>query len=532
MIKQYTGNSSRFRRPDSRRGGSINLSFLRPVLNLFDEITSKFRVPKFVIIGFLCGVFIVYVGILISDFQKVRDLATYQPNVTTKIYDKNGLLISELFTQKRDVVSLKKVPKDLINAFIAIEDSEFYSHYGLNVKGIVRAFFVNLFSGSIKQGGSTITQQLAKILLTSGERNIFRKIKEASIAVFMEIFYTKEEILEMYFNQIFLGHGVYGVESASRFYFDKNVWELGTAECALLAVLPSSPNNLSPIRYPERAIARHRIVLARMVDMGFASIRDAEKCYLAFWPDYLSYISELSPTSTTWSKRIDKAPWFTEHVRRSLVAKYGEDMVYQKGLKVYTTLDLAMQTSAQRILQSALEKQTGVSSGLAFQNEDYIIENYSDLIGVFSFLYNFEPSYKKGTLEKKKFNDRVQESLVDEIEALNYIAGISNIGGAIEEYKEKYFDIKSFQNVEGCLVSIDHRNGYITAMVGGSEFTSTNQLNRVMQSKRQPGSAVKPLIYTAAFESGKYSPATTILDSPVVFMDNEGTDWIPENYEG
>ncbi len=532
MIKRYNGYTSRFRKPGSGGAKSFSFSFLKPVRNILNELNFKFRIPKYVIVGFLCGFLIAYIVILISDIQKHRDLATYQPNVTTKIFDKDGILISELFTQKRDVVTLKKIPKDLINAFISIEDSEFYSHFGLNVKGIVRAFFVNIFSARIRQGGSTITQQLAKVLLTSRERNIFRKIKEASIAIFMEMFYTKEEILEMYFNQIFLGHGVYGVESASRFYFDKHVWELNLAECAVLASLPSSPNNLSPIRYPERAISRHRIVLARMVDMGFISIKEAEKCYLAFWPDYLSYINELSPTSTTWSKRIDKAPWFTEHVRRTLVAKYGEDMVYQKGLKVYTTLDVGMQEAAQRLLQDALERQTDVSNSLFFQNEDYIIENYSDLVEILSFLYNVYPSYKKGSLEIKKFNDRVQERVVDEFEGLNYIVGLSNIGGALEQYKEKYCELKNFQNVEGCLVSIDHRNGYIKAMVGGSEFTSTNQLNRVMQSKRQPGSAVKPLIYTAAMESGKYSPATTILDSPVVFMDNEGTDWIPENYEG
>jgi penicillin-binding protein 1A len=202
---------------------------------------------------------------------------------------------------------------------VAIEDNEFYDHWGVNPKGIVRAFFVNLFSGSIKQGGSTITQQLAKILLTSRERNIYRKIKEAFIALMIESKFTKEQILNLYLNQIFLGHGAYGVQAAAKLYFQKDVWDLNLAECALLATLPSAPNLYSPIKYPKASITRHKIVLAKMVEMGYITVEQAEKAFLDFWPDYLYKIGDIPPTITTFSSRIDKAPWFTEYIRRELI---------------------------------------------------------------------------------------------------------------------------------------------------------------------------------------------------------------------
>ena len=532
MIKKFDGFSSRLRYPDrgaSHNPGSNISGWLH---DLIDEIMWRFKNYRIIVLGALAGIIIAFLVIVISDFYRVKALAVFQPSITTKIYDKNGLLISELFREKRDVVKKEKLPANLINAFVAIEDSEFFEHFGINIKGIVRAFFINLFSGRIRQGGSTITQQLSKILLTSRKRNIYRKIKEAFIAVMIEMYYTKEDILELYMNQIFLGHGTYGVESASRFYFEKHVWDLNLAESALLASLPSAPNRLSPLRHPKSSMERHKIVLARMVETGYISIEDAERAYLDFWPGYLSYINELPPTMNTWSARINKAPWFTEYIRRKLIKKYGEEMVYEKGLLVYTTLDLHKQIAGQRILKKSLELRTKISKSLSFKNEDYIVDNYSDMVDAFSLLFDIKGFLKRGSRKIKKINDYLQKGIIDEFESLNYLVGFSNIDRLLDSYKSRYFSDKEFLQVEGCIVSIDQRNGYIEAMIGGSEFSSINQLNRVMQSRRQPGSAIKPLIYSAAIESGKFTPATAILDSPVVFLDNEGGDWIPENYEG
>jgi penicillin-binding protein 1A len=532
MIKKFNGYTSRLKYPDK---GNYNNPLSKISLwgrDLMDEIQWRFKNYRVIAWGVLVGIIVAFMVIVISDFYRVKALAVFQPSITTKIYDKNGLLISELFREKRDVVKLGRLPENLVRAFVAIEDSEFYDHFGINIKGIVRAFFINVFSGRIRQGGSTITQQLSKILLTSRKRNIYRKVKEAFIAVMIEMYYTKGEILELYLNQIFLGHGTYGVESASRFYFEKHVWDLNLAESALLASLPSAPNRLSPIRHPKIAMERHKIVLARMVEMGYISIEEAERAYLSFWPGYLSYINELPPTMNTWSARINKAPWFTEYVRRKLISKYGEEMVYEKGLLVYTTLDLKKQIAGQRILKRSLENRTKISRSLSFKNEDYVVDNYSDMVEIFSLMFDVKGFLKRGSRKIQRVNDYLQKNVLDEFEGLNYLVGFSNIDRLWDSYKAINFSDKEFMQVEGCIVSIDHRNGYIEAMIGGSEFSSINQLNRVLQSRRQPGSAIKPLIYSAAIESGKFTPATAILDSPVVFLDNEGGDWIPENYEG
>ncbi len=506
-------------------GGGKGSNFINSIIEFFSIFFSNLpellRYYRTVIIGLSAGIIIAFLVIILSDFKNVKALADYQPETTTKIYDQNGILISELFRQKRDVVPFEKIPDNLVNAFIASEDNEFYSHFGVNPKGIVRAFFINVFSGKIKQGGSTITQQLSKILLTSGNRNIFRKIKEAFIAVMMEASYTKNEIMGMYLNQIFLGHGAYGVESASKIYFNKHVWELNLAESALLATLPSSPNRLSPIRHTKNSINRHKIVLAKMVESGFITVEEAEKTFLDFWPDYLVYINEIEPSINTWSARVDKAPWFTEHVRRMLIRKYGEETVYSEGLLVYTTLDINKQTAGQRILKETLSRQSLVSFGLSDRTFDS--KKAAD---------ETEAPMSEAEKENLKLNYHLRAEIIEELEGINFLAGLDVVSDFIDIYKETYSEDKDQQRVEGCIISINHENGFIEAMVGGGEFSSINQLNRTIQSRRQPGSAIKPLLYAAALETGKFTPATPILDSPIVYLDTEGGEWMPENYEG
>ncbi|MBN1533977.1 MAG: PBP1A family penicillin-binding protein [Spirochaetes bacterium] len=529
---RYSGGRSRFSLTGGSGRGGLDLDVVGFFRRLAETLLWFVREYRAVSIGIGVGIIIALGIILAMDIYKVRALANFRPDVTTKIYDQHGVLVAELFKQKREVVPLNRIPPNLVKAFVSIEDEDFYDHHGVSIKGIVRAFFINIFSGRVRQGGSTITQQLAKILLTSGSRNIFRKIKEAVIALMIEICYTKDEIMSMYLNQIFLGHGAYGVESASRFYFNKHVWNLNLAECALLASLPSAPNRFSPIRHPKTSINRHKIVLARMVELGYVRPREAEKAYLDFWPRYLHQISDVPPTATAWSNRTDRTPWFTEYIRRSLVDKYGEEMVYEKGLLVYTTMDLEKQLAAQRILKSRLRNQTTNSSRLAFRNSDYIIDNYQDDVIFYSLLFGIPEFQKRGSRFDERINDEFQSELLTELDLLNFVGGIDSISSFLDEYRVKYFEDQDFQQVEGCIVSINHTNGYIEAMVGGSEFSSINQLNRIFQARRQPGSAIKPLLYTAAIESGEFTAATAVLDSPVIYLDNEGGDWTPENYEG
>ncbi len=498
----------------------------------FTNFPEFFRNYKTIIMGVGAGLILAFIIILIMDFGKVRALATYQPDVTTRIYDKNNILIGEIFSEKREVVPYDRIPQHLKNAFIAMEDTEFYDHWGINPKGIVRAFFVNIFSGSIRQGGSTITQQLAKVMLTSGERSLYRKVKEAFISLMIEATYSKDEILNLYLNQIFLGHGAYGVQSAAKLYFGKDVWNLNLAECSLLATLPAAPNMLSPIKYPRTAWTRHRVALSRMVEMGYITVPQGEKAYMDFWPDFLYKIQDMSPTLNAFSSRINNAPWFTEYIRRDLVKKYGEETVYSGGLSVYTTLDINKQTAGQRILKEALDRQSAVSSGLSFNNEEYVMNHFSDEISLASFILNTPAFRRKGSIENSRFNSHVRSNVVEELEGINFLAGMDNIGEFIDRYKSTYSEDRELQRVEGCIISINQQNGYIEAMIGGGEFSSINQLNRTMQSKRQPGSSIKPLLYAAAIESGKFTASTTVLDSPIVYLDMEGSDWMPENYEG
>ena len=530
-IKRGVKSAGMSKRVKLPYGGSLFSYIFDFIGYILDLVFRRFREVRIIAIALAIGFILAFIFIITSDFKKVKALAVFRPDVTTKIFDKNDILIAELFTQKREVVPLERMPKHLINAIIAVEDNEFYSHWGINPKGIVRAFFVNLMAGGVKQGGSTITQQTAKILLTSRERTIFRKVKEAFIAVMMEFTYSKDEILQLYLNQIFLGHGAYGVESAAQLYFDKHIWECTLAESALIASLPSAPNILSPIRHPNNSIQRHRVVLAKMVDMGYVTVKEAEQAYLAFWPDYLARISELEPGVTAWNARVNEAPWFTEYIRRDLIKTYGEDMVYNKGLLVYTTLDIKKQKAAEKALWSALEKQTGISSKLAFKNGDVFTERFYEEVDILTDLFDLNIFVKRGSSENNKINNHFRTDIVEELEGLNFLVGLDNVGAFIDEYKSTFSEDKDLQKVEGAVISINHTNGYIEAMVGGGPFTTINQLNRTMQSRRQAGSALKPLLYSAAIESREFTPATPVLDSPLVFMDNESGSWVPENYD-
>lgn len=539
MFKKYGGKEYKYtiksgNSPISRKTKSksapttIDLGAIKDyVLSLWNRF-AEYRLVVKVVAGALAAGFVIMLAV---DFYHVRQLSDYQANVSTKILDKNGELMSELFWQKRDVVPYSKMPKNLVNAFIAVEDNDFYDHWGINPRGIIRAFFINIASGRVRQGGSTITQQLAKILLTDKKRSLFRKIKEAGISLMIEASYPKDKIMELYLNQIFLGHGANGVETAAKFYFDKHVDQLNLAECSLLATLPSSPNNYSPIRFPERAMRNHRMALAKMVDMGFCTKDQAEKAYIEFWPPYLQYINDLPPTATAVSERTDRTPWFTEYVRRRIVEKYGEETVFNKGLVVYTTCDVKKQEAAEKVLRERLKNQNIQSGNLLFKNDDAVIENVMPTAELFAILFDLNPIPSKTTLQQKKINDIFQDQILDQFDGLSFIAGTDPVNDFMAQYRDKYIQEKGFQNVEGAIITLNHNNGYIEAMVGGSAFTSINQLNRAMQARRQSGSAIKPLLYAAAFDMKKFSPASAVLDSPVVYIDNEGGDWIPENYD-
>jgi len=279
------------------------------------------------------------------NLPSIETLKNYKPSTITKIFSEDGEVIGEFFYEKREVVSLDRVPNHLIQAFVAGEDARFFQHKGLDYLAILRALFRNIFSGEIVQGGSTITQQVVKSLLLSPEKSFARKIREAILAYKIEKYLTKEEILFLYLNQIYLGHGAYGVAAAAESYFGKTVEELNIAESALLAGLPQAPNKNSPYQHPQQAKKRQGYILNRMADEGFISSSEVIK---ATQTPYMIRSKE--------KPSIEKAPHFIEYIRRHIEEKYGKDSLYKNGLQVFTTVNLYFQRTAQEAMESGLKE--------------------------------------------------------------------------------------------------------------------------------------------------------------------------------
>jgi penicillin-binding protein 1A len=387
----------------------------------------------------LAGSSMVYY-VLLKELPSIAALKDYRPSITTRVYADNNELIDEFFLEDRKVIKYEEIPKIVIQAFVAAEDARFFQHGGFDMQSMSRAFFKNLEAGKIVQGGSTITQQVAKALYLSPEKSYMRKIKEALLAYKIDRYLTKEEIITLYLNHIYLGHGTYGVEAAAQGYFGKSAQNLTVPEAAMLAGLPKAPSSYSPYLHPERAYQRQAYVLNRMLEDGYLTQREKDRA--------LSTVIKLRSI-----KPKDKvAAYFIENIRRYIQEKYGSDVLYKEGLEVYTTLNIQMQKAAR---------------------------------------------------------DAVEQGLKE-----------------IEE-REKY----EKGQVQGALFAMDSKTGAIRAMVGGRNF-QRSEFNRATQSRRQPGSAFKPLIYTAAFDKGM-TPATVIVDAPIVYPDPQQPDgvWKPKNFD-
>ncbi len=387
----------------------------------------------------LAGSSVVYFALL-QELPSIAALKDYRPSITTRVYADNNELIDEFFLEDRKVVKYEDVPKIVIQAFIAAEDSRFFQHGGFDMQSMFRAFFKNVKAGHIVQGGSTITQQVAKQLYLSPEKSYMRKAKEALLSLKIEKYLTKEEIITLYLNHIYLGHGTYGIEAASQGYFGKSAKELTLPEAAILAGLPKAPNAYSPYTHPDKAYQRQAYVLTRMLEDGYITAKERDR----------ALATRVRLRSIKPKDKI--AAYFIENIRRHILEKYGGDVLYKEGLEVYTTLNIKMQTAARDAVERGLAE----------------IEERED--------------YKKGELQ-------------------------------------------------GALYAMNPKTGAVMAMVGGRSF-QRSEFNRATQSQRQPGSAFKPLIYTAAFDKGM-TPSTVIVDSPIVYPDPQQPDgmWAPQNFD-
>ena len=483
------------------------------------------------------GVIFGYITAQIKNYSGIENLKKFQPSVPTRLYDVHGQLIAELFQEKRDLTSFDQLPSTVINAFSAVEDKDFFEHFGISPMSIARAMVKNAVASIasrrmvVVQGGSTITQQLAKRLFTSGERSIARKALEAVLAFQIEKKFSKEEILEMYLNQIYLGHGCHGIATAARFFFDKDVRYLTAAESLVLAALPSKPTGNSPLKYPRTAHEKNKDSFNRMVEAGFMPRDIAEKAFNEFWPRFLDSVMTEFPTKTAMSKDVDNAPYFTDYVRQILISRFGKDVVYNDGLSVYTTLDLKRQKIGQEHLQEGVREQNHISSR---ENEYYnravdrsLIWSYDTLRLLFSL-----PGVVVKSDINTYFKKEMVDNIVDDADILTLLTGEMVSNKTIETFRSLIAGISSSLKVEGALIALEPKTGYITTMVGGSEFEVSNQYNRAVQARRQPGSSFKPFVYGAGIDSKRINAATVLPDAPITDIDAQGESWSPNNYEG
>ncbi len=492
--------------------------------------------------GFVAGAGLVLGGIALllgmfayygsdPNLPDVSRLRNWRPYQVTRLLSAEGHLIAEIYKERRTVVGRDKIPKLLIQATVAAEDARFFQHKGLDKFGMLRAFFANLRAGRYVQGGSTLTQQLVKTIFLSPRKTLKRKVQELILARRLEESFTKEEIITFYLNQVYYGHGRYGVQEAARFYFGKDVSKLTLGEAALLAGLVQSPEHLSPLRHPKAAKKRQRYVLRRMVELGFAGAEEARKAAAA----PIRVVANRFPHLAT-------CPEIADQVRRLLEARYGKDL-YRLGLTVVTTCRVKLQKAGRR----------AVARGLASLEKRRL-----------RYLRRYSKKRWKRVLAryKKRFGRRLEPGQVrpglviqadDARRRLLVDTGAGLVSAPYPEHAPKPRPARNcprrsrrcrprparpafrpgqvfwvrvtevgrqakghWVGPQAALVAIDPKTREVVALVGGREYRP-GDFNRAVQARRQPGSAFKPILYAAALASGKFTPASILVDSPEVF---------------
>jgi len=473
------------------------------------------------------GLYIAFRG----DLPDPAGLEAYQPSIATILYSDQDEPFHAFFEERRILVPLSRMPTQLTEAVLAVEDAQFYEHRGVSPRAMMRALVTNVSTGRRAQGGSTITQQLARRLFLTPEKTLVRKMREVLLAREIEKRYSKAKILELYLNLVYFGHGAYGVEAAAQTYFHKSVNDLTLPESALLAGLPSAPNRFSPITDPSRARRRRDHVLDRMAIEGFITADQADAAKRTPFDE------------ARFTRPATVAPYFVEHVRQRLEDAYGASTLYNAGLKVYTTLNLKMQRAAEDALVGGLrelDKRKGyrpapVHAGPARRG----IGPYAPKIG--EILHGTVLRVKPTSVDVQLGRYRGEMSYASlKWTKLAKPAAAFTVGRpilvrvlAVEERTQTVaLALEQDPELEGAVLALDPRDGSIKAMVGGYDF-GRSKFNRAVQARRQPGSAFKPFVYAAAFDQG-LTPSTIIDDAPISFattVGGEAVEWAPENFD-
>ena len=486
-----------------------------------------------IILSFFLLSLIVILGVLWSFSSNIPDykfLKNYKPPVSSKVYSGNGNLVADFSKEKRIFVPYRSIPKNVINAFLSAEDKNFFSHPGVDAKGVLRATInniQNILTSKRLEGASTITQQVAKNFLLSNEVSLNRKIKEAILAFRIERALTKERILELYLNQIYLGSGAYGVAAASLEYFDKSIKELNYAEAALLAALPKAPSKYNPYRNIELAKFRRNLVLKNLLENNFIDKKKFE--------ELKEKDIDLKKTKKIY---LEDAQYFIEDVRKNIIEELSYEKVYKQGFNINTPIKLELQKFATNSLRKGLisyDKRKGWRGALL--NKEYS-ENWHDnlekyrleksigwKIAIIKDLGQFSANIE---LEDKTLGKINYQSITWTKKEFNEILNIGDIIYVKKNLNDNY-DLKQLPKINGGIVVMDPYTGRVFALSGGFSFKNS-EFNRATQALRQPGSAFKPFVYALALEKD-YTPTSLVLDAPLVL--DQGTDlklWKPENY--
>ena len=473
-------------------------------------------------------------GLGLSETVNIKNteyITSFDTALPTKLLDINGELITEFASdEKREIISLNRLPQHMIDALLTREDRIFYKHHGFSFKAVMRAV-VGKLTGRSLGGGSTLTQQIAGTLYCDrSDMSILRKIKELWWAIQMERHLSKNEILELYLNKIYFGGGTYGVNAASKYYFGHSAEEITPAEAAILVIQLSNPAFYNPFDHPNRAMDRQKDVLNFMVKAGYISKENADDSFEDFWSNF-----DYTRTSTSaYMMRDDKAPWFSEYVRRELGNMiYGSQSIYTSGFTVNTTLNLKHQQHAQRIMEKYIrianeryQAEHSSRSGMAFTT-------YIPMTELLSLVFNL-PAIKVSEQRAEAIANAAYMSQINPIlDVVTMMTGCNNLKVSIINRANSETKKESEKTtIEGTMVSLENDTGYITALVGGSKFDQENQFIRAVQARVQPGSTFKPLYYTEAIDSRKFTPVTPISDTPVVFHTADGKPYIPLNFKG
>jgi len=481
----------------------------------------------------------------LPDFEVLRH---YEPPVMTRVHAGDGSLIAEYAREKRIFVPISSMPPLLVNAFMSAEDKNFRHHNGLDYLGMMRAAVNTYVLHKGKQGASTITQQVAKNFLLTNERSFTRKIKEAILALRIENAYTKDQILELYLNEIYLGRGSYGVAAASLNYFGKELHELSVHEVAYLASLPKAPNNYDPITHADKALPRRNWVAGQMYENGYI-----DKAHL---DEALSH-KELDVNMHQVSPHVFAAEFFAEDVRRELVDMFGEEKALSGGLSVRTTLDPTYQRQAKKALVDGLVRFDRSKGWRGAVNKIDIADDWGAKLGQIDVWNDIDPwrlgvvlevsadaatvglqpaHLANGSLDEKREQaplglDGVKWAVkkgkgVDTLLQPGDVIYVAPSATAADQWQ-----LMQIPEVGGAIVVMDPHTGRVLSLVGGFSFAAS-QFDRVTQARRQPGSAFKPFVYATALDNG-YTPASVILDAPIEIEQGPGKDiWKPENYKG